>query len=114
MKMIPYACIVENLMYAQTCIRTEYMFTFKKSDHLKVIDYSDSDFARCVDSRKSTFGYCSYYLEERYHEKVQNKLSLFHLLWKLNLWHALRPQFKDCGCEILSQDLELSTLLPSR
>ena len=33
------------------------MLTYKRSDHLKVIGYSDSDFARCVDTRKSTFGY---------------------------------------------------------
>jgi len=35
----------------------DYMLTFKRSDHLEVIGYSDSDFAGCVDSRKSTFGY---------------------------------------------------------
>ena len=34
-----------------------YMFTFRRSDQLEVIGYSDSDFAGCVDSRKSTFGY---------------------------------------------------------
>ena len=56
-KMIPYACAVGSSMYAQTCIRPDYMLTFKKSDHLEVIDYSDSDLARCVDSKKSTFGY---------------------------------------------------------
>ena len=33
------------------------MLTFRRSDQLEVIGYSDSDFARCVDSRKSTFGY---------------------------------------------------------
>ena len=33
------------------------MLTFKRSDNLEVIGYFDSDFARCVDSRKSTFGY---------------------------------------------------------
>nr|KYP45579.1 Retrovirus-related Pol polyprotein from transposon TNT 1-94 [Cajanus cajan] len=33
------------------------MLTYKRSNHLKVIGYSDSDFARCVDSRKSTLGY---------------------------------------------------------
>ena len=33
------------------------MLTFKRSDNLEVIGYSDSDFAGCVDSRKSTFGY---------------------------------------------------------
>ena len=34
-----------------------HMLTYKRSDHLKVIGYSDSDFAGCVDTRKSTFGY---------------------------------------------------------
>ncbi|KAA0040148.1 UBN2 domain-containing protein [Cucumis melo var. makuwa] len=34
----------------------DYMFTYKRSDHLEVIGYSDSDFAGCVDTRKSTFG----------------------------------------------------------
>jgi len=32
----------------------DYMLTFKRSDHLEVIGYSDSDFAGCIDSRKST------------------------------------------------------------
>ncbi|KAL4325263.1 hypothetical protein GQ457_11G002710 [Hibiscus cannabinus] len=35
----------------------EYMLTYKRSDHLEVIGYSDPDFAGCVDSRKSTSGY---------------------------------------------------------
>ncbi|TYK30037.1 Retrovirus-related Pol polyprotein from transposon TNT 1-94 [Cucumis melo var. makuwa] len=33
------------------------MLTYKRSDHLEVIGYSDSDFVECVDTRKSTFGY---------------------------------------------------------
>ena len=35
----------------------EHMLTYKKFDHLEVIGYSNSDFAGCVDTRKSTFGY---------------------------------------------------------
>ncbi|KAL0544329.1 hypothetical protein IC582_019442 [Cucumis melo] len=35
----------------------DYMLTYKRSDHLEVIGYSDLDFAGCVDTRKSTFGY---------------------------------------------------------
>ncbi|KAG8475050.1 hypothetical protein CXB51_031854 [Gossypium anomalum] len=35
----------------------DYMLTYKKSDLLEVIGYSDSDFAGCQDSRKSTSGY---------------------------------------------------------
>ena len=34
-----------------------YMLTYKKSDQLEIIGYSDSDFARCQDSRRSTSGY---------------------------------------------------------
>ena len=33
------------------------MLTYRKSDHLEVIGYADSDYAGCVDTRKSTFGY---------------------------------------------------------
>jgi len=33
------------------------MLTYKKSDNLEVIGYSDSDFAGCVDTKKSTSGY---------------------------------------------------------
>ncbi|KAA0038142.1 Retrovirus-related Pol polyprotein from transposon TNT 1-94 [Cucumis melo var. makuwa] len=40
------------------------MLTYKRSDHLEVIGYSDSDFAGCVDTRKSTFGYLFLLAEE--------------------------------------------------
>jgi hypothetical protein len=33
------------------------MLTYKKSDNLKVVGYSDADFAGCVDTKKSTSGY---------------------------------------------------------
>jgi hypothetical protein len=35
----------------------DYMLTYKKSNHLKMTGYLDSDFAGCVDIRKSIFGY---------------------------------------------------------
>ena len=35
----------------------DYMLTYRKSEQLEVIGYSDSDFAGCQDSRKSTLGY---------------------------------------------------------
>ncbi|XP_048229448.1 secreted RxLR effector protein 161-like [Ricinus communis] len=35
----------------------DHMLTYRRSNHLEVIGYSDSDFARYVDTRKSTFGY---------------------------------------------------------
>jgi len=35
----------------------DYMLMYRQTDTLEVIGYSDSDFAGCVDSRKSTSGY---------------------------------------------------------
>ena len=35
----------------------DYMLTYRKLDQLEIIGYSDSDFARCRDSMKSTSGY---------------------------------------------------------
>ena len=38
--------------------RTKYfMLTYRRSDHLKIMGYSDFDFVGCLDSRRSTFGY---------------------------------------------------------
>jgi hypothetical protein len=34
-----------------------HMLTYRRSDKLEVIEYTDSDFAVCVDSLKSTSGY---------------------------------------------------------
>jgi len=82
MKKIPYASVVDSLMYAQVCTRLDiafainalgrylsdpdhwkivkkvfrylqgtkdHMLTFKKSDQLQVIGYSDFDFVGCPD-----------------------------------------------------------------
>ena len=35
----------------------DFMLTFKRSDNLEVIGYSNSNFVGCIDSRKSTFSY---------------------------------------------------------
>ncbi|XP_070039995.1 secreted RxLR effector protein 161-like [Nicotiana tomentosiformis] len=35
----------------------DYMLMYRRSKHLEVVGYSDSDFAGCIDTRKSTFGY---------------------------------------------------------
>ncbi|RVX00778.1 Retrovirus-related Pol polyprotein from transposon TNT 1-94 [Vitis vinifera] len=34
-----------------------YMLTYRRSSHLEIVGYSDSDFAGCLDSRRSTSGY---------------------------------------------------------
>ena len=35
----------------------DFMLKYRKSDSLKIIGYSDSDFARCQNSKRSTSGY---------------------------------------------------------
>ena len=35
----------------------DYMLIYRRTNNLEVVGYSDSDFAGCVDSRKSTSGY---------------------------------------------------------
>ncbi|XP_047340821.1 secreted RxLR effector protein 161-like [Impatiens glandulifera] len=35
----------------------DYMLTYRRSDHLEIVGYSDSDFVGCPDSRRSTSGY---------------------------------------------------------
>ncbi|XP_070019556.1 secreted RxLR effector protein 161-like [Nicotiana sylvestris] len=35
----------------------DYMLIYRRSKHLKVVGYSDLDFAGCIDTRKSMFGY---------------------------------------------------------
>ncbi|KAL1312798.1 hypothetical protein AAHE18_16G065000 [Arachis hypogaea] len=34
-----------------------FMLTYRRTDNLKIVEYSDSDLTGCVDSRKSTSGY---------------------------------------------------------
>ena len=35
----------------------DHMLTYRRCDHLEVVGYSDSDFAKCTNTRISTFGY---------------------------------------------------------
>ncbi|RVW50569.1 Retrovirus-related Pol polyprotein from transposon TNT 1-94 [Vitis vinifera] len=55
MKNIPYAYAVGSLMYAQVCTRPDIAFAVGMLGRYQ--SNPDSDFAGCVDSRKSTFGY---------------------------------------------------------
>lgn len=92
----------------------DHMLTCRRSDHLEVVGYSNSDCAGCVDSRKSHSVTCFCYLEEQFHGRVESSPSLSLLPCRLNLWHVLRPLFMGCGYGTLSWDLEYSTILSSR
>ena len=53
-----------------------YMLTYRRSSHLEIVGYSDSDFAGCLDSRRSTSSYIFMLAREAISWKVLNK----HLL----------------------------------
>ncbi|RVW74582.1 Retrovirus-related Pol polyprotein from transposon TNT 1-94 [Vitis vinifera] len=44
----------------------DYMLTYKRTDNLEIIGYSDSDYAGCKDTRKSTSGYIFYVIKWTY------------------------------------------------
>ena len=90
-----------------------YMLTYRRSNHLEVIGYSDSDYAGCVDTRKSTFGYL-FLLAEGAISWKSAKQSVI-------VASTMEAEFVACFeatvqgfCETLFQDLELSIVLPSR
>ncbi|XP_068475210.1 secreted RxLR effector protein 161-like [Phaseolus vulgaris] len=130
MERIPYAPIVGSLMRyqgnpgldnwkaAKKVLRylqgtKNYMLTYRRSNHLEVIGYSDSDYAGCVDTRKSTFGYL-FLLAEGAISWKSAKQSVI-------VASTMEAEFVACFeatvqgfCETLFQDLELSIVLPSR
>ncbi|RDY01686.1 hypothetical protein CR513_14953, partial [Mucuna pruriens] len=68
MQKISYALIVKSLMYTQYWKTVKhvmrylkrikrYMITCRKSERLEIIRCSNSNFARCQNSKRSTFGY---------------------------------------------------------
>ena len=51
-----------------------HVITYRRSYHLDVIGFSDLDYAGCVDTGKSTFGYLFLLGEEQYHGSVRSSL----------------------------------------
>ena len=108
-------------MYAQVCTRSDiasivgmlgrylsvfrylqrtkdYMLTYKKSDQIEIIGYSDSDFAGCQDIRRSTSTFICW-LEELFLGRVLNKHSQPPPLQQQNLQHVMRHPTMNCGCK---------------
>ena len=49
--------VIQVLIIGKLQGTKDFMLMYKQTDDLEVIGYSDSDFASCVDSRRSTSGY---------------------------------------------------------
>ncbi|RVW88542.1 Retrovirus-related Pol polyprotein from transposon TNT 1-94 [Vitis vinifera] len=61
MERFPYASAIGSLMYAQVCTRSDIAYIVgmlgRYLSNPEIVGYSDSNFARCLDSRRSTLGY---------------------------------------------------------
>jgi Reverse transcriptase (RNA-dependent DNA polymerase) len=76
-----------------------HMLTYRRSDKLEVIGYTNSDFAGCVDSLKSTSGYIfyigwrSYFLEKckAIHDCLLHHGSRIHCMFRdIELWNMTK------------------------
>ena len=75
----------------------DYKLTYKRSDHLKVVGYSDSDFARCPDSKKSTSGYVFLLAEGAISWRSVKQSLVATQPHKQSLYHALKRYHKLFG-----------------
>ena len=84
------------------------------SNESEVIGYSDSDFAGCIDTRKSTFGYLFMFAQGAISWKSAKQTIVASSTMEAEFVACLKPQFMHYGCGTLFQDLWLSTPLASR
>ncbi|XP_068504311.1 secreted RxLR effector protein 161-like [Phaseolus vulgaris] len=87
-----------------------YMLIYWRFDHLEVIGYSDSNYAGCVDTRKSTFDYLFLL--------VGGAISWKSAKQSVIVASTMKTEFMACfeanyGCKTLFQDLKLSIVLSS-
>ena len=80
----------------------DYMLTYRKLDQFEIIGYSDSDFAGCRDSMKSTSSYIYLLAGGAISWKSVKQLYLLPP-WQLSLFLIMRHPIMEYGCEILSR-----------
>ena len=80
------------------------MLTYKKTENLEVVGYLDTDFAGCVDTKKSTSGYVFTLANGAISWKALSNRLQQHLRRKLSSWHVMRPSGKLCGLRVLFPD----------
>ncbi|KAL3613382.1 hypothetical protein CASFOL_042795 [Castilleja foliolosa] len=76
----------------------DYMLTYKKSDQLEIIGYSDSDYGGCLDTNRSTSGYIFLLAGGAISWKIAKQTLVFiachlasnHALWLRNFVTGLR------------------------
>lgn len=74
------------------------MLSYRRSDHLEVIRYLDLDFARCVDTKKYTFGYLF--------PLIGGSISWKHAKLSMRVVSTMQAEFVTCF-EAITQALWL-------
>ena len=87
------------------------MLTYKRSEQLEVVGYSDSDYGGCLDSLKSTSGFVFMLANGAISWKSEKQSITASSIMEASLLIVLKLQVMIYGCGILSQGLVLSTLL---
>lgn len=65
----------------------DYLLTYRRTENLEVIEYSDSNYVGSLIVENRLQVMCFYWVVELFQGEVLNRRLL------LNLWHALRPQY---------------------
>ena len=76
----------------------DLMLTYWRTDTLEVVGFSDSDYAVCVDNKKSTFGYIFIWLKELFRGKLSSKYLQLFLLWRQSMWRIMRLLVIQYSC----------------
>ena len=84
----------------------DHMLTYKRFDHLEMIGYTDSDFAGCVDTRKSTFGYVYLLAGGAISSKSAKQTVIATSTMEDEFVACFEATFRLIGYGILFQDLE--------
>jgi hypothetical protein len=72
----------------------DYKLTYKHTNYLKVIGYSDSDFTGCVDTKNSTLGYIFLFIREcvSWRSTKQTNVAAFIMKAKLTTRYEATTQ----------------------
>lgn len=79
------------------------MLTYKRSNQLEVIGYLNSSFARCLDSRESTFAYLLFLVKGVISWKSAKQSIIVSPMMEVKFM-ACFDLFMHYGCKTLFQD----------
>ena len=77
------------------------MLTYQRTNTLEVVGFSDSNYAGCVDDKKSTFGYIFIIVEEVVLLKSIKKTLIDSSTMEACMWRVIKLPVMHYGCGTL-------------